>query len=99
VTLSLFFGSFTKGCQTKHSDVDIAIFLESFCGKTEEEIFIILDKMTIKYRGLSFEPHVFLHRLIHGQHPFIREIFETGIQIFPEPKAQEARPQAEAAER
>ena len=87
VTLSWLFGSFAKGCQTEDSDVDIAIFLDSFGNKSEEDIFIILDELAIKYRGFSFKPHFFLHNMIHSKHPFISEILETGIQIFPAPAA------------
>jgi hypothetical protein len=37
--------------------------------------------MTLKYAGMIIEPHVFKKETLESDHPFIREILETGIEI------------------
>lgn len=81
VVKAFFFGSWVKGTATIHSDVDVCFFLENCGDRSERNVILDIDLMTLKYAGMIIEPHIFKAKTLNSQHPFIREILETGIEI------------------
>jgi hypothetical protein len=61
--------------------VDVCFFLQDCAGKSDQDALLHIDLMTLKYAGMVIEPHVFKKEGLNSDHPFIREILETGIEI------------------
>jgi predicted nucleotidyltransferase len=75
------FGSWVKGTATEHSDVDVCFFLQYCGGRSPEETLQYIDMLNWNYGGMIIEPHVFTKEGLSSDHPFIKEILETGIEI------------------
>jgi uncharacterized protein len=73
------YGSFAKGTQRPHSDIDLAIFLD------KEDIDGLKDDLELmKLRwdiDLDIEPHAFARTDFDETDPYIKEIITTGERI------------------
>jgi predicted nucleotidyltransferase len=81
VAKAFFFGSWVKGTATKDSDVDVCFFLKDWGSKSVNEVLRDIDMMIWKYGGMIIEAHVFREEVLQSDHPFIKEILQTGIEI------------------
>ena len=74
----ILFGSFAKGTQHQHSDIDLAIWDERFSGSIYTDALPLV-KLKLKY------PRIELHSFSIGDtketNPFIGEILKEGIVI------------------
>jgi predicted nucleotidyltransferase len=73
------YGSYAKGTNHKHSDIDLAVFLD----KDEIDGFdedVLLMKLTRRV-DLRIEPHSFAKSDFDETNPYIKEIIETGERI------------------
>jgi predicted nucleotidyltransferase len=75
------FGSYAKGKQQPHSDIDVAIISQDFSDNRYDN-WNKLSKANIKY--YKVEPHPFSKNRYENGDPFIDEIKKTGIVISPE---------------
>jgi predicted nucleotidyltransferase len=83
------FGSWAKGTASYRSDVDVCFFLESFGGRNPIDIMTDISKLTWKYYWVGIEPLAFE---VNDDHPFVREVLRTGIEIWPGGDSQVAYP-------
>jgi predicted nucleotidyltransferase len=81
VVKAYLFGSWAKGTATKFSDVDVCFFLENYGNKPKRDIITDLFHLRRKYISLGIEPHALQAFHLDDDHPFVREILETGIEI------------------
>jgi predicted nucleotidyltransferase len=75
------FGSWAKGTATKFSDVDVCFFLESYGGRRKIDVLTDISLLTRNYCWLGIEPHAIKASFLTDDHPFVREIIGTGIEI------------------
>lgn len=78
----ILFGSYAKGTNDKYSDLDIAIFSDSFKNKKNIEIMMFLMKIARKYKDICIEPVAFDAEDLVDDNPFIKEILSTGREIY-----------------
>jgi len=74
-----FYGSYAKGSYTEHSDIDLAIFLD-----TNEIDGFEEDAQLMKLRrkvDLRIEPHAFARTDFDESDPIVKEIIRTGQRI------------------
>jgi predicted nucleotidyltransferase len=76
------FGSYAKGTADADSDIDLCFFLRDFENKSTFDILSVLCRMTRKYRGVDIEPHVFPTSELQNDNPFVKEILQTGREIY-----------------
>jgi hypothetical protein len=81
VVRAYLFGSWAKGTATKYSDVDVCFFLENYGGRPKIDVLVDLSILKLEYSWLDIEPHAFQASCLEDDHPFIREILRTGIEI------------------
>jgi predicted nucleotidyltransferase len=81
VVKAFLFGSWAKGTATKRSDVDVCFFLESWGGRRRIDVLTDISLLTRDYFWLGIEPHAIKASFLDDDHPFVREILETGIEI------------------
>jgi predicted nucleotidyltransferase len=74
------FGSWAKGTASNRSDVDVCFFLESFGGRNPIDVMIDISSLTRNYYWMCIEPLAFE---VNDDHPFVREVLRTGIEIWP----------------
>ncbi|HLF63377.1 MAG TPA: nucleotidyltransferase domain-containing protein [Saprospiraceae bacterium] len=75
---AIVFGSYAKFRQHKDSDIDLAVWDEKFEGSSPLDIEPILSLMR-KYSAI--ELHTFSPDDTYENHPFVKEIVDTGIEI------------------
>ncbi len=78
VNKALLYGSYATGKYNKHSDVDLAIFIDTFNGMSSIEVNTLLFSLTHKYKDICIEPIGFETKDLEKDNPFIKEIFQTG---------------------
>ena len=83
VEKAVLFGSHVNKTATELSDVDICFFMKSYNGKRKVDLVAqILGIGGEKYCRIGFEPIVFETSEIERGNPFVREILETGVELF-----------------
>jgi len=73
------FGSFVKGKNTMHSDIDLAIVSDSFTGSRYDDR-VKLNPYILKI-NTSVEVHPFTTKEFKVDNPFAKEIMENGERI------------------
>jgi predicted nucleotidyltransferase len=79
---AILYGSYAKGNYNEYSDVDIAIFSESFKDKRFVEITSFLFGLARKYKDICIEPVGFSVSDLQDNNPFVKEIINTGREIY-----------------
>ncbi|MDR1933391.1 MAG: nucleotidyltransferase domain-containing protein [Spirochaetales bacterium] len=76
------YGSYAKGIQHEHSDVDVCFFSEYFASKRTWDILTELFYLKVKYdKQLLIEPYAFPTSEIYNDNPFVKEILRTGYEL------------------
>lgn len=75
------YGSYAKGNYNEHSDLDIAIFSDSFKGQSFVDAVTFLMSLARKYRDICIEPIAFTTADLQDDNPFVKEICTTGKEI------------------
>lgn len=75
------YGSYAKGNYNQYSDVDIAIFSDTFKGQSFVESVAFLFSLARKYKDVCIEPVAFTTSELYEDNPFIKEIISTGKEI------------------
>lgn len=78
----ILYGSFAKGNFNEYSDVDVAIFSESFKDKNSIEINTFLFSLARKYKEVCIEPMGFYYSDLFKDNPFVKEIISTGKEVY-----------------
>ena len=73
------FGSYIKGTNNDHSDIDVAIVGDGFVGDPVDDTFKLL-KIRRKV-DKRIEPHPFKTSDFDDTNPYIKEIIKTGIRV------------------
>jgi predicted nucleotidyltransferase len=84
------FGSWAKGTASNRSDVDVCFFLESFNGRSRIDVMTDISLLTLNYCWMFIEPLAFEVADLNNGHPFVREVLQTGIEIWPGRDSKEA---------
>lgn len=77
----ILFGSYAKGTATKYSDVDLCFFSPSVEERSQFEVLKDLFALGGNYPAVCIQPNAYPTSIIEEDHPFIREILRTGIEI------------------
>ena len=82
VDSAILFGSYAWGNQNADSDIDLAIFSESFAGMDRTEAIAYLLDKTLEYE-VDLQPLAFEKKELENyyKNPFINEIVTKGIRI------------------
>lgn len=80
---AVIFGSYAKGNFREDSDVDVAIFSDTFEGKSLIEINTLLFSLARKFKNICIEPIGFDSSELNNGNPFIKEILKNGREINP----------------
>lgn len=75
------YGSYAKGNYKKDSDIDLAVFSDSFKDKKFIEVTSFLFRFARKYKDFCIEPVGFTTADLNDDNPFIKEILSTGREI------------------
>jgi predicted nucleotidyltransferase len=75
------FGSYAKGTPNDDSDIDLCFFSHYFEDKKSLDLLSQLCRLTLNYRGVDIEPHVFPTSELQNDNPFVKEILRTGREI------------------
>ena len=75
------FGSYAKGNYSEYSDLDIAIFSDSFKGQSFVDAVSFLFSLARKYKDVCIEPVAFTVSDLKEDNPFVKEIIATGKEI------------------
>ncbi|NSW91701.1 MAG: nucleotidyltransferase domain-containing protein [Firmicutes bacterium] len=81
VNKAFLYGSYAKGTYDEGSDLDIAIFSESFKDKKFVEVTAFLFSLARRYKEICIEPVGFSDIDMISDNPFIKEIIDTGKDI------------------
>ena len=79
----ILYGSYSRGDYSMDSDIDVAVISPDFTGdRTEDQYWLMQKRRSIDLRlePMPFKPEDFV-----PDDPFVREIIETGIEIFNRP--------------
>lgn len=76
----ILFGSYARGEQREHSDVDVALVADDFTGVSFEDVKKFID-VTIQKPYVLFEFHTFNTSDFKEGNPFAEEIKRTGIRV------------------
>jgi predicted nucleotidyltransferase len=82
INRAILYGSYVKGNHNEYSDVDVAIFSDSFKGKNRIEVNTFLFSLARKYKEVCIEPVGFDSSDLEEDNPFIKEILNTGKEIY-----------------
>lgn len=82
INRAVLYGSYAKGTNNEYSDVDVAIFSDSFKDKNRIEVNTFLFSLARKYKDICIEPIGFDSSDLEENNPFIKEIIDTGKEIF-----------------
>lgn len=75
------YGSYAKGNYNEYSDLDIAIFSDSFKERSFVDAVAFLLSLARKYRDVCIEPVAFTTSDLQEDNPFVKEICATGKEI------------------
>lgn len=82
INKAILYGSYAKGNYNVDSDVDIAFFFHSFKGKSLIEINTFLFSLARKFNNICIEPIGFDCSELSKENSFVKEIMETGKEIY-----------------
>ncbi|MCL2722613.1 MAG: nucleotidyltransferase domain-containing protein [Treponema sp.] len=76
------YGSYAKGIEQEHSDIDLCFFSKAFETKRNLDVLTELFYLKIKYdKDILIEPNAFPLSELHNDNPFVKEILRTGKEI------------------
>lgn len=78
---AILFGSYAKGNYDADSDVDLAIFSDSFKDMDRIESIKYLLKRARKYRGIDLQPISFTTKDYEEKLGIVEEVLKTGIEL------------------
>ncbi|WP_352418192.1 nucleotidyltransferase domain-containing protein [Proteiniborus sp.] len=78
---AIIFGSYAKGNYNVDSDIDLAIFSDSFKYMERVESIKYLLKRARKYRGVDLQPISFTKQEYEERLGFVEEVLRTGIEL------------------
>lgn len=76
------FGSYVKGNQTDHSDIDVALIMDKLLLAEKFDVQVQLMLIASQF-DLRIEPHPISKEDFFSDNPFAAEIRKTGIEIKP----------------
>ncbi|MCX6154775.1 MAG: nucleotidyltransferase domain-containing protein [Candidatus Kapabacteria bacterium] len=79
---AVLFGSYAKGTNHEYSDIDVAVISDDFEGTRLFDNIKLADA-TIR-TSIDLETHPFRTEDFTEDNPFVKEILEYGIRIFPD---------------
>ncbi|HHY22649.1 MAG TPA: nucleotidyltransferase domain-containing protein [Clostridiaceae bacterium] len=79
---AILFGSYAKGDYSVDSDVDLAIFSDSFRDMDHIESIKYLLKKARKYRGVDLQPISFTNQDYEERLGIVEEVLGTGIEVY-----------------
>ncbi len=79
---AVLFGSYAKGNYDLDSDIDLAIFSDSFKDMDRIESIKYLLKRARKYRGTDLQPISFTIQDYEEKLGIVEEVLNTGIEVF-----------------
>ncbi|QAT61969.1 nucleotidyltransferase domain-containing protein [Acidilutibacter cellobiosedens] len=79
---AIIFGSYAKGNYNIDSDIDLAIFSDSFKDMDRVESIKYLLKRARKFRGVDLQPISFTTRDYEEKLGIVEEVINTGIEVF-----------------
>lgn len=78
---AIIFGSYAKGNYDVDSDIDLAIFSDSFRGMERVESIKYLLRKARKYRGIDLQPISFTKQDYEERIGIVGEVLKTGIEL------------------
>jgi predicted nucleotidyltransferase len=78
---AILFGSYAKGNYGVDSDIDLAIFSDSFRGMERVESIKYLLRKARKYRGIDIQPISFTKQDYEERIGIVGEVLKTGIEL------------------
>jgi predicted nucleotidyltransferase len=78
---AILFGSYAKGNYSIDSDIDLAIFSDSFKNTERIESIKYLLKRARKYRGVDLQPISFTKQDYEERIGIVEEVLKTGIEL------------------
>ncbi|HHW46940.1 MAG TPA: nucleotidyltransferase domain-containing protein [Clostridiales bacterium] len=82
INRAVLYGSYAKGTYTDNSDIDVAFFFDIFKEMKRIEVKAFLFSLARKYKDICIETIVFDNSDLGKGHPFIKEIMDTGKEIY-----------------
>ncbi|MFA5575697.1 MAG: nucleotidyltransferase domain-containing protein [Tissierellaceae bacterium] len=79
---AILFGSYAKGNYDADSDIDLAIFSDSFKEMERVESIKYLLKRARKYRGVDLQPISFTKQDYAEGVGIVEEVLKTGIEVY-----------------
>ncbi len=79
---AILFGSYVKGNYNADSDIDLAIFSDSFKDMDRIESIKYLLKKARKYRGVDLQPISFTNQDYEERLGIIEDVLRTGIEVY-----------------
>ncbi|MGO1527500.1 MAG: nucleotidyltransferase domain-containing protein [Senegalia sp. (in: firmicutes)] len=83
INKAILFGSYAKGKYGVDSDIDLAIFSDSFEHMDRIESIKYLLKKARKYKGIDLQPISFTTKDYEEKLGIVAEVINTGIEIHP----------------
>lgn len=83
VDRAILFGSYAKGTYHEDSDIDLAIFTDSFRDLERVDGIKYLLKKARKYRDVDLQPIPFTNQDYRVPLGIVEEILKTGIEVYP----------------
>jgi predicted nucleotidyltransferase len=78
---AILFGSYARGNYGKNSDIDLAIFTDSFENMDRVESIKFLLKRARKYKDVDLQPIAFTNQDYEERAGILENVLETGIEI------------------
>lgn len=78
---AILFGSYAKGNYDSNSDIDLAIFSDSFKDMNRIESIKYLLKRARRYRGIDLQPISFTSQDYEERLGIVEEVLKTGIEL------------------
>lgn len=79
---AILFGSYAKGDYSVDSDIDLAIFSDSFKDMDYIESIKYLLKKARKYRGVDLQPIAFTNQDYEDGLGIVEDVLRTGIEVY-----------------
>lgn len=79
---AILFGSYAKGNYRIDSDIDLAIFSDSFEDMDRVESIKLLLKIARRYRGIDLQPIAFTSQDYQERLGIVEDVLRTGIEVY-----------------